>query len=354
MRLDDLDYDLPPELIAAAPAEQRDAAKLLVYDRATRSVAHRTVSDLPELPGLLRAGDLLVFNDTRVLPARFEAIRINTGGRVEGLFLETRDDVHWLVMLGSGGRLACGERLALSDDDEIELLDKQPDGSWSARKLSDHDTQTLLDRVGVMPLPPYIRKARGASDRTFDALDRQRYQTVYAKSAGAVAAPTAGLHFTETLLKRLADAGIEQAHLTLHVGLGTFAPVRVDRLEDHDMHTERFTVSAATLAALIRARAEGRRIIPVGTTSVRALESLPPPPEVDPSTDYTASTKLLIQPGFEFRWTDALMTNFHLPRSTLLALVAGLMGLDELMRCYRIAIANRYRFFSYGDAMLII
>jgi S-adenosylmethionine:tRNA ribosyltransferase-isomerase len=349
MRLDDLDYDLPPERIAAAPAAQRDAAKLLVYDRSSRDVAHRTVSDLP---GLLRAGDLLVFNDTRVLPARFEAIRMQTGGRVEGLFLETRDDVHWLVMLGSGGRLRAGERLDFGGDDELELIEKQPDGSWLARKHSVHDTQTLLDRVGVMPLPPYIRKARGQSDRTFDALDRQRYQTVYAKSAGAVAAPTAGLHFTESLLKRLADAGIEQAHLTLHVGLGTFAPVRARRLEDHDMHTERFTVSAATLRALARARAEGRRIIPVGTTSVRALESLPH--AIDDSSDCVASTKLMIQPGFEFRWTDALMTNFHLPRSTLLALVAGLTGLDELKRCYAIAIAHHYRFFSYGDAMLIV
>ncbi|QNN24236.1 tRNA preQ1(34) S-adenosylmethionine ribosyltransferase-isomerase QueA [Planctomycetales bacterium ZRK34] len=349
MRLDDLDYNLPPELIARTPAQQRDAAKLLVYDRATRAVSHRAVSDLPTL---LNAGDLLVFNDTRVLPARFEAIRIQTGGRVEGLFLETRDDVHWLVMLGSGGRLQAGEHLALSDDDEIELIQKQPDGSWSARKLSERDTQTLLDRVGVMPLPPYIRKARGQSDRAFDTLDRERYQTVYAKSAGAVAAPTAGLHFTESLLQQLADAGIQQAHLTLHVGLGTFAPVRVDRLEDHDMHTERFTVPAATLAALKQARQEGRRIIPVGTTSVRALESLPD--VIDDSADYTASTKLMIQPGFEFRWTDALMTNFHLPCSTLLALVSALTGLDELKRCYDIAVANQYRFFSYGDAMLIV
>jgi len=349
MRIDALDYELPQKLIARTPAARRDAAKLLVYDRSDESIDHRHVRDLP---ALLRAGDLLVLNDTRVLPARFFAERAGTGGKVEGLFIETRDDATWHVMLTSGGKLKAGEHIRFGPHGSIELLEKQPDGSWYAHKHSQLDTQTLLQRVGTMPLPPYIRKARGAESKALDALDRRRYQTVYARTAGAVAAPTAGLHFTDALLDQLRQAGIETASLTLHVGLGTFAPVRSETLDEHPMHSERFTIPAATLEALQRARSDGRRIIPVGTTSVRALESLPD--SLDTSQDYSASTDLMIQPGFEFQYTDALMTNFHLPRSTLLALVAALSGLDELLACYRTAIEHEYRFFSYGDAMLIV
>lgn len=351
MRLDDLDFELPDDRIARTPADRRDAARLLVAPIRSTECEHRNVADLP---GLLAPGDLLVINDTRVVPARFVATRAATGGRIEGLFVETRDDEHWLVMLRSGGRLVEGERVALTDDDAVELIDKQPDGSWLVRKRSTLDTLALLDRVGSMPLPPYIAKARendGASEQ-LDALDRKRYQTVYAQAPGAVAAPTAGLHFTDDLLAALESAGVHIARLTLHVGLGTFQPVRTDTLEDHDMHSERFSVPAATLAALVDAKRQNRRIIAVGTTSVRALESLPE--SLDPTMDYVGETKLLIQPGFDFRYTHGLMTNFHLPRSTLLALVAALVGRDRLLELYATAIEQRYRFYSYGDAMLLL
>lgn len=354
MRTDDLDYDLPEELIAQRPAEPRDAARLLVVRGGGGPVEHRHVRDLPEL---LSPGDLLVVNDTRVLPARFNGTRVSTGGRIEGLFVETRDDERWQVLLRSGGRLQVGEKIALGEagEGQIELLQQHADGSWTVRKISVLNTLELLDRIGSMPLPPYIRRQRETGsgvEAAFDQLDRQRYQTIYAKEPGAVAAPTAGLHFTPGLMERLAAAGVEIAYVTLHVGLGTFAPVRTATLEEHPMHTERFIVPAATLAALQAARTQGRRIIPVGTTAVRALESLPA--HFDPAHDYRGDTNLLIQPGYRFRWTDGLMTNFHLPKSTLLALVGALTGLERLKALYRIAVAERYRFYSYGDAMLIL
>lgn len=351
MRTDELDYELPQELIAQTPAQQRDQARLMVARRSSDAVDHRHVRDLPRI---LRPGDLLILNDTRVLPARFPAVREATGGRVDALFLETPDDRRWHLLLDTRGKPRPGESLRLPNDDRLELLERQPDGSWIAAKRSDLDTETLLQQIGSMPLPPYIRRARQQHDAPtdLDRLDRQRYQTVFASAPGAVAAPTAGLHFTQPLLDALRETGVEIHRLTLHVGLGTFAPVRSDSLEHHPMHSERFTVPAATLAALQAARDDDRRIIPVGTTCVRALESLPD--QLDTTADYHAATDLLIQPGFRFRYTDGLMTNFHLPRSTLLALVAALTGLDRLKRLYQIAIDHRYRFYSYGDAMLIL
>ena len=345
MRTDDLDYHLPDELIADRPADRRDASRLLCAALSEDRVDHRAVCDLP---ALLQPGDLLVFNDTRVLPARFCATRAQTAGRVDGLFVETRNDQTWHVMLRSGGKLTAGEHIAFVDDHTIELLEQLPDGSWIARKHSPLDTEALLDRVGAMPLPPYILKKRGAVD--WDDLDRLRYQTVYARQPGAVAAPTAGLHFTEDLMAQLTEAGVQLAYVTLHVGLGTFAPVRAEDLSEHDMHTERFAVPTETLNAIRAARTEGRRIIAVGTTTVRTLESLPTELPVE---SYASATDLLIQPGYTMRWTDGLMTNFHLPRSTLLALVAAMTGLDRLKALYQIAIDQRYRFYSYGDAMLL-
>jgi S-adenosylmethionine:tRNA ribosyltransferase-isomerase len=353
MRVDDLDYHLPEALIAQRPTDRRDAARLLLARPPFTTPSHHTVSDLPDL---LAPGDLLIFNDTRVLPARFHAIRDKTGGRLEGLFIEARSDDTWHVLLRSGGRLQTGEHLTLQGSDRLHLLDHLPDGSWIVRKISDTDTITLLQRIGSMPLPPYIRRQRHEpADQAFDTIDRERYQTVYARQFGAVAAPTAGLHFTPDLLDRLRQRGIDTAFVTLHVGLGTFQPVRVEDLDDHPMHSEHFTIPAATLAALIAARNTGRRIIAVGTTSVRAIESLPQNlDQLDLSRDFEADTALLIQPGFNFRFTRGLMTNFHLPRSTLLALVAAITGLDPLKRLYTIAIENRYRFYSYGDAMLLL
>jgi S-adenosylmethionine:tRNA ribosyltransferase-isomerase len=340
MRTADLDYHLPPDLIAQQPADPRDQARLMVCRLRDRRVEHHHVADLP---ALLRPDDLLVVNDTRVLPARFFATRLATGGKVEGLFLESHDDHTWQLLLQSGGKPRSGERIALAPGHELRLLDRLPDGAWRAEKISPLSTPQLLQAVGSMPLPPYI--APGDDP----ALHRERYQTVYAATPGAIAAPTAGLHFTAPLLDRLPP----RVNVTLHVGLGTFQPVRADDLDDHPMHRESFSVPASTLAAVIQARRDARRIIPVGTTSVRALESLPDPLP-DPPADHHGETRLLIQPPHRFRFVDGLMTNFHLPRSTLLALVAALVGLDTLKHFYQTAIDHRYRFYSYGDAMLIL
>ena len=270
------------------------------------------------------------------------------------------------MLLECRGRLKPGERITLTEIDhvelddthELELIEATSGGAWIVARHSVLDTETLLDAIGAMPLPPYIAHARkrdGGDAADLNNLDRRRYQTVYAAKSGAVAAPTAGLHFTQGLLEGLTARGITIARLTLHVGLGTFAPVRSATLDDHPMHAERFTVPAATLAELAAARREGRRIIPVGTTCVRALESLPDPlPQPPRGAEYQASTTLMIQPGYGFRFTDGLMTNFHLPRSTLLALVSALTGLDRLKALYQIAVDEGYRFYSYGDAMLIL
>ncbi len=354
MRTEELDFELPEHLIASEPAARRDAARLLVTHEPAGVDARPRDRHVYALPGLLRAGDVLVLNDTRVLPARFFGERAATGGRVEGLFVELDAWGRWIVLLESRGRLQPGESIALDAEHALVLVERRADAAWVAERRGPLDVEALLDRVGLTPLPPYIRRARGArtdDEAERDAADRERYQTVYAGEAGAVAAPTAGLHFTPGLLDELAAAGVQIARLTLHVGLGTFAPVRTDELAEHPMHRERYSVPAATLEALRRARAEGRRIIPVGTTSVRALESLP----VElPTATYRGSTDLLIEPGFAFRFTDGLLTNFHLPRSTLLALVAARVGLDRLRSLYRHAIAAGYRFYSYGDAMLIL
>ncbi len=363
MRTEDLDYYLPPDRIAQLPSQRREAARLLVSRTTHDAVEHRRVEELADV---LRPGDLLVLNDTRVVPARFVGVRTATGGRVEGLFLGTRGgDADWRVLLQARGKLKPGERVRLSPprgdgtasdeaaaEHELALVDQTADGSWDAVKRGPDDTATLLDRVGAMPLPPYIRRRRGP-EQASDALDRERYQTVYARNPGSVAAPTAGLHLTDALLDRLRSVGVEVAWLTLHVGRDTFQPVRTESLEAHPMHCERFTVPAETLRALRTARHRRQRIIPVGTTCVRAMEALPEPlPE--PDSDHTAETDLLIQPGFHFRFTDGLLTNFHLPRSTLLALVAARAGLERTKRLYRIAVDEGYRFYSYGDAMLLL
>ena len=236
----------------------------------------------------------------------------------------------------------------MAGDREVAcLIEKDAEGVWSVRQLGEN-LPALLDRIGTMPLPPYIRSRRSEN---LESLDRRRYQTVFARQAGAVAAPTAGLHFDEPLIEALHDAGVQTAHLTLHVGVGTFAPIRVERLEEHRMHAEAFEVPAQTVRMLRAARAENRRIIPVGTTCVRALESLPDPLE---EKDIRSASELMIRPPFDFRFTDGLMTNFHLPRSTLLALVAAKVGLERLMEIYAEAVCHAYRFYSYGDAMLIL
>ncbi len=379
----DLDYDLPPELIATQPAHPRDAARLMVIDRQSDQVTHRRVSDLPDLvsakalphgAGVVHPGDLMVFNHSRVLPACFKATRVATGGQVTGLYLRSTcgaDGSRWQVMLESRGRLQAGESIALDDRSTLQLIEPLGDGRWVGDLRSPEDGLALLNRIGQPPLPPYIRRQRRLHNQPErQPQDAAQYNTVYATEPGSVAAPTAGLHFTSALLDRLTHAGIQRAAVTLHVGLGTFAPVRTAQVEDHPIHEEWIAIPAATIEALRQARQSGQRIIPVGTTTVRALESLPQ--RLPDAGDYCASTRLFITPPGRlkeptpqdntpacfkgFRYTDGLMTNFHLPRSTLLAMVAALpgVGVRRLKAWYQLAIEHRYRFYSYGDAMLIL
>lgn len=345
MRLEDLAYDLPADRIAAEPLADRAAARLLVLHREAGGVAHHHVRDLP---ALLDPGDLLVLNDTRVLPARVGARR-RSGGRVELTFLEPLPDAAdaWEALARAGGRLRPGETLAGPGGARLVLLQPAGDGRWGVR-VEGVAVKDLLARHGRPPLPPYIGRAPGD---VREALDRERYQTVYAREPGSVATPTAGLHFDEPLLARLRDRGVALAFVTLHVGAGTFQPVRIDDLSQHRMHAERFSVPETTAAAIGAARAAGGRIVAVGTTSLRTLESAADDEGlVRPGS---GETRLFITPGYRFRVVDRLVTNFHLPRSTLLMLVSAFAGVERIRRAYAHAIAARYRFFSYGDAMLL-
>jgi S-adenosylmethionine:tRNA ribosyltransferase-isomerase len=345
--LADYDYDLPRELIAQYPLENRADARLLVVSRARRRCEHRFVRDLPEL---LLPGDCLVLNDTRVVPARLIGFRTQTGGRWEGLFLSTQADGAWRLLSKTRGKLAPGESVTLldnegRDDVRLALLEKREGGVWLAQPLVPADTFALLERVGRVPLPPYIRGGE------MKPSDRQRYQTVYAQRPGSVAAPTAGLHFTPGLLQRLEERGVRIARVTLHVGLGTFRPMETARVEDHVMHAEWVEIAPEAVATIEAVRSVGGRVVAVGTTAVRVLETAA---AGGPLRPWSGETNLFIHPGHAFRAIDALMTNFHLPRSTLLVLVRTFGG-DELIRAaYIEAIRERYRFYSYGDAMLVV
>jgi S-adenosylmethionine:tRNA ribosyltransferase-isomerase len=357
MFIRDLDYDLPPTSIATAPAEPRDASRLLVVHPA--AVEHRHFRDLP---AYLRPGDLLVVNNTRVLPAKL-TLRRPTGAVITGLFFFEHEPGLWDVLLRSRGRVKPGDTL-LAGPYTFLLTRRNGQGEWQLQVTPPDPAATVLQTIGHVPLPPYITHQRQHSGQPQEsAADLQWYQTVYAQTAlthgGSVAAPTAGLHFTPALLEQLAAHNIQVAPVELEVGLGTFLPVETETLEEHPMHTERYHIPAATIAALRRARAENRRIVVVGTTAVRTLEaaaskildlSVPPAPISD-------QTNLLISPGFRFQLTDVLITNFHLPKSTLMALVAAFIGDDGIARLkslYATAIQEGYRFYSYGDAMLII
>ncbi|HEV8607480.1 MAG TPA: tRNA preQ1(34) S-adenosylmethionine ribosyltransferase-isomerase QueA [Tepidisphaeraceae bacterium] len=344
MRTDELDFELPAELIAQTPTEKRGESRLLHYQRGDRSIAHRRFG---ELPGLLRRGDLLVFNDARVIPARF-TLRKETGGLVDGLFLAEEAEGVWRVMLRNVGMGAVGKKLAFEDDGIGVRILKQVEGGEFVLGVDDRRPAVeILNEVGRMPLPPYIQRSRRNDDR--DEEDRRRYQTVYAKTPGAIAAPTAGLHFSEELLAALDEAEVQKAFVTLHVGVGTFKPVAVEELSQHLMHSEAYSIDAEAAEALNRAKSEGRRIIAVGTTAARVLES-----QLDePLAARSGETSIFIYPPYRWKHVDALITNFHLPRSTLIALVAAMVGLEEQKRIYQTAIRERYRFFSYGDAMFI-
>ncbi len=347
MRVSDLDYDLPERLIAQEPSVRRGESRLMVVDRRSGAIAHRQFG---ELAALLRAGDLLVFNDTRVLPARLLARR-SSGARIDGLFLDEPEPGRWRVMLNRSRRLRAGEVLRLRGDRYALVLEEPLGrGSWTARVLPPAPAEEALAQCGLTPLPPYIQ--RGAADGSRERLDRERYQTVYAQRAGAIAAPTAGLHFTDAQLRELDDAGIGRAKLTLHVGPGTFLPITVESLDEHPMHAERYELPEATAAVVNQTRRRGGRVIAVGTTSLRVLET-----RIDEQGEVTAGcgeTRLLIRPPQDVRSADGLITNFHLPRSTLLALVFAFASREIILRAYEEAIARDYRFYSYGDAMLIV
>jgi len=346
MRTDELDFNLPPELIAQVPPHDRPASRLLHYDVTHQHISHRIFSDLP---ALLCAGDLLVLNDAKVLPARI-ALRKITGGNVEGLFLSEESPGTWRVLLRDMGRARIGSVLTFASDASVELrlAEHVTEGEYRVTLHPPAPASDVLDRYGRMPLPPYIKRDKLHDDR--DDLDRDRYQTTFAVAPGSVAAPTAGLHFTPDLLKQLHDAGIESTTITLHVGMGTFKPVITDTLDAHLMHTERYAISPATADAVNRAKAERRRVIAVGTTVARVLESQPTGRSIEA---ITSETSIFIRPPYTWKHVDGLITNFHLPRSTLIALVAALVRLDEQRRVYAEAIRERYRFFSYGDAMFI-
>jgi len=337
MRLAELDYPLPEALIAQAPAPERAAARLLVLDRGGAPLRHAHVGDLP---GFLRAGDVLVVNDTRVIPARVPGRR-PSGGRLELLFVAPLgEDGEWEVLVRGTPRP--GERVHLAGG-RGEWVAPLGDGRWRLRLALDEPALAWLERVGEVPLPPYVRRAPTAADR-------ERYQTVYARAPGAVAAPTAGLHLTRELLGAIAAAGVRVATLTLHVGPGTFLPVRSNDLEQHVMAPEPSDIPPPTVEAIGAARAEGGRVIAVGTTTVRALESASADGALHAGPGAAA---LFIRPGHRFRVVDGLLTNFHLPRSTLLALVAAFAGWDRIRAAYAEAVRLGYRFYSYGDAMLI-
>ena len=349
MRTDDLDYYLPPELIAQQPAESRSQSHLLVMDRTAGSVSDRKFSDIVEY---IACGDCLVLNDTKVLPARFFARR-STGAKLEGLFLGEKGPGQWEVMLKNSRKVKVGEMIILSAKDNSDrytatATERYSDGRWLLEITEGIDVESVLAEIGFAPLPPYIKRPK---DDTNSDRDLQRYQTVYANQAGAVAAPTAGLHFTSELLAKLQDKGVRLAYLTLHVGAGTFKPVTAEHLEDHEMHFERFQLAADDAKVINDTVDRGGRIIAVGTTSVRTLETIAQGRHVEAAQ---GQTDLFIQPGYEFKIIDAMITNFHLPKSTLLALVGAFAGLDNIHAAYGHAVKERYRFYSYGDAMLII
>ncbi len=349
MKTKEFDYYLPLELIAQKPAEVRSDSKLLVLDCAGGGISDRRFSDIGDF---LLPGDCLVLNDTKVVPARFFARR-QTGGKLEGLFLEEVENGLWEIMLKGSGKVKSGETIFLVDQSkkdfcQAELVEKSQQGRCKIRVHSDIEVEAILEEIGFPPLPPYIKRADDAEQA---AIDKVRYQTVYAAKSGAVAAPTAGLHFTGELINRLKNKGVEFAYITLHVGAGTFKPVTQENLEDHHIHKEFFNIDRENAAVINSAKQKGRRIIAVGTTSIRTLETLAQAGKIEAGA---GSTQLFIMPGFEFKIVDAVITNFHLPKSTLLALVAAFTGLENIRAAYQHAIEEKYRFYSYGDAMLII
>jgi S-adenosylmethionine:tRNA ribosyltransferase-isomerase len=356
MSSSDFDYPLPERLIAQHPLANRDESRLLVCRRTTGATEHRQFSDLTHY---LRAGDVLVVNNSRVIPARMHGMKAGAGAKVEILLLEEKAPNQWMVLLKPAKRVHPGAKLQFGSPDgacsiEAELLEKLEDGRCRLQFQKDKPLMALLDVLGSIPLPPYIHRAPSKGDLN----DWERYQTVYAAIAGSVAAPTAGLHFTESLLTAIRTMGVEICEVTLHVGPGTFAPVKTESPEDHKMHSEVFQIGQSAAGAINRAKTEGRRVLAVGTTSVRVLESAAAMSQ-GPLEPTKGETRLFVRPPYGFRIVDGMVTNFHLPKSTLLMLVSAFAspgtvnGREMVLKWYREAIAEGYRFFSYGDAMFV-
>ncbi len=339
LKKSDFWYDLPEELIAQTPAEPRDSSRLLVYHRDTKEIEHRIFRDITDY---LKAGDVLVVNRTRVLPARIYARTVN-GGAVEVLLLKRLALDEWEVLVRPGRKCRPGTHLVVSEELALDVLSVTESGERIVKFVYDGTFEDILSRVGSMPLPPYIHEKLS---------DPERYQTVYSRENGSAAAPTAGLHFTPGLLEKIRGKGVEIAEVLLHVGLGTFRPVKEENVLDHKMHSEYFEVSEEAADIVNRAKREGRRVICVGTTSVRTVETV-----ADKDGFLHAckgNTEIFIYPPYRFKCVDALITNFHLPESTLLMLVSALCSREEVLHVYDVAVKERYRFFSFGDAMLIV
>ena len=340
MKTHDFYFDLPPELIAQTPIPQRDASRLLVLNKATGATEHRHFYDLPSY---LRAGDCLILNNSRVLPARLLGHRVPGGGACEVLLLIDRGDNVWECLVRPGKKLRAGARIAFGDGElTAEIAEELPDGNRLVRFFYEGIFLEVLDRLGKMPLPPYIKE---------ELQDRERYQTVYSKVNGSAAAPTAGLHFTPELLEQIRQMGVKVGYVTLHVGLGTFRPVKEEEITDHTMHSEYCVIPQETAELINETKRSGGRVICVGTTSCRTVESQAA--EDGTMRSCAGWTDIFIYPGYRFKVMDALVTNFHLPESTLIMLVSALAGREHVLSAYKEAVARRYRFFSFGDAMLI-
>ena len=340
MKTSDFFYNLPEELIAQTPVEPRNSSRLMILSRDSGAVEHKHFYNLPEF---LKPGDCLVLNDTRVLPARMYGVREDTGAVVEFVLLRQHGNMLWECLAGPGKKAKEGYKFKFSDKLSATVTEVMPDGNRMIEFRCDGDFFTVLDEVGQMPLPPYIKEK---------LKDKERYQTVYSKEAGSAAAPTAGLHFTKEMLESIKKSGVNIAYVTLHVGLGTFRPVKVEDVTKHKMHTEHFYIPGEAVDIINKTKKNGGRVICVGTTSCRTVESCAA--RYGEIRSCSGDTDIFIYPGFEFKCMDGLVTNFHLPESTLIMLVSAFAGYDNVMNAYNTAVKEKYRFFSFGDAMLII
>lgn len=339
MLLSDFDYNLPEELIAQTPCRQRDHSRLMILNRKDKSISHKHFYDLKQY---LKKGDTLVFNDTKVIPARLIGYRAKTGGKVEVFLLRRTEGSRWETLVKPGKKAQIGNIIEFSDELSCEIIEHTDFGGRIVEFKYNGIFEEILDRLGETPLPPYIHEK---------LTDKNRYQTVYARENGSAAAPTAGLHFTEELLKEIKNMGVNLAFVTLHVGLGTFRPVNVDNIEDHVMHKEFYHIEKEAADIINSTRKNGGRIIAVGTTSIRTLESAAKEDgTIDPIADETG---IFIYPGYKFKIVDAIITNFHLPKSTLIMLISAFAGREYVLSAYKEAVRERYRFFSFGDAMFI-